>query len=263
MHLYSQALTTSLALSLTRLHLNNCGSHTSGPMMKIPSSCPHLVHVRCTGPLDAREILGIDRDKATRMTGRTGRTRWIGRQYEEQPLPESIHPPEWACKNLQILEIAIRGLQYTGWQRAVLLQLAKLRQLRVLDVDDYTDILRVRSQDGVAFSLMRGLGILSSLTLLERLGFYSLHQEMTKQDIEWMIKTWPRLSSVCGWVHHSDSERIELEKIFKRHGIAVERLRASFKPSNSRWKMDLDVQAQLMPLCSNLDLHSKRDHSSS
>jgi len=130
MHLYSQALITSLASSLTRLHLNNCGFHTSEPMMKILSSCPHLVHVHCEGLLDAREILGVN---CAKVTG------WKGWQYENQPLPESIHPPEWACKNLQILEIRICGLKHKAqeWQRAVLKQLAKLKQLRVLDVGDY------------------------------------------------------------------------------------------------------------------------------
>jgi hypothetical protein len=78
------------------------------------------------------------------------------------------------------------------------------------------------SQDGLDFRLTRGLGNLSSLTLLERLGFCALQQDITKQDIEWMIKAWPRLSSVCGLALHSDSEQIEMKKILKRHGIAVE-----------------------------------------
>jgi len=212
MHLYSQALITSLALSLTRLHLNNCCSRSSRPMMKILSSCPHLVHVHCAGLLHAQDILGIDN-----IT-----TGWL---YQDQL--EWIHPPEWACKNLQVLEIGICGLQFRTqeWQRVVLKQLAKLEQLRVLDVADYTDTLNIRSQDGLDLSLTTGLDILSSLTRLERLGFHSLRQEMTKHDVEWMIKVWPRLSSVCGWVHPSASERIELEKIFKRHGIAVDHLK--------------------------------------
>jgi len=145
--------------------------------------------------------------------------------YQDQPLPELIHQLEWACKNLQILEIGLCGLQFRTqeWQRAVLKQLAKLEQLRVLDVADYTDTLNIRSQDGLDLSLTTGLDILSSLTRLERLGFHSLRQEMTKHDVEWMIKVWPRLSSVCGWVHHSASERIELD--IQRHGITVDHLK--------------------------------------
>ncbi|KAK3813381.1 MAG: hypothetical protein J3Q66DRAFT_348168, partial [Benniella sp.] len=212
MHLYSQALTSGLASGLTRLCLNNCGSRTSRPMMKILLSCPHLVHVHCAGLLHAQDILGIDHSKTPG---------WL---LEDQL--ELIHPPEWVCKNLQILEIGICGLQFRAqeWQQAVLKQLAKLEHLRVLDVADHTDMLKIRSQDGLDFRLTTGLDVLSSLTRLERLGFHSLRQEMTKQDVKWMIKAWPRLSSVCGWVHHSVSERIKLEKIFKRHSIAVDHL---------------------------------------
>ncbi|KAK3813380.1 MAG: hypothetical protein J3Q66DRAFT_46251 [Benniella sp.] len=159
--LYGQTLINSLASSLTRLHLNNCGSRTSGPLIKILSSCPHLVHVYCVEPLDARDILGVDHDKTT------GKPDW------DQPLPESIHPLEWACKNLQILEINICGLQFKTqeWQREVLRQLAKLKQLRVLDTDDHTGAVQAKCQDGLDFRLTSGLDILSSLTLLERLSF--------------------------------------------------------------------------------------------
>jgi len=122
------------------------------------------------------------------------------------------------------LEIGICGLRNKAleWQRAILKQLAKLAQLRVLNVQaEYAMSLGEGSVDGLDFRLTAGLDILSSLTMLEALRFGDLWQEMSEQDIEWMVKTWPRFSYIQGWVHHSPS-RVELKRLLKRHGVVVE-----------------------------------------
>ncbi|KAK3822668.1 MAG: hypothetical protein J3Q66DRAFT_329885 [Benniella sp.] len=222
--LSSKKLIRGLASTLTRLHIDDTAIG-SVAMMKILSSCPHLIHVTSAGPLDVRDILGVKSTKPEDDEDAHGisSSKWTWknavRPHKTQPLPKSIRPPEWACKNLQTLEIGICGLRdkASGWQREVLRQLAKLKQLRVLDVyAHYAFSLRQGSRDGLDFRLVRGLDILGSLKMLETLRFDRLWQEMTRQDIDWMVRAWPRFSSIQGWVHHEQSERVKLKKLFKR-----------------------------------------------
>jgi len=220
-----QALVSNLASTITHLRLEKCQFSSNVSTMKIISSCPHLMHFHCAAPLNAREILGIQNDTSEPLDyPHASRAQQSYQPSRNQPLAKSIHPPEWACKNLQTLEVGICGL-FNGtprWQQEVLKQLAKLTQLRVLDVKTGSvPTLGEGSLDGVDFRLEAGLDILSSLTMLETLRFGAIWQEMGEQEIEWIIKAWPRLSSIHGWVHHSQSRRIELKTLFKRHGIAV------------------------------------------
>ena len=226
--LSSQALIKGLASTLTRLYIGGTATR-SGVMMEILSSCPHLVHVISAGPLDVRDILGVKstkpEDDEEDWTAFSNSKRNAIGPPKKQPLPKSIRPPEWACKNLQTLEIGIHGLRdkASGWQRGVLRQLAKLKQLRVLDVQaPYAETLHEGSRDGLDFSLAGGLDILGSLKMLETLRFGKLWQEMTRQDIDWIVRAWPRFSYIQGWVHHEQSQRVRLKKLFKRHGITVE-----------------------------------------
>jgi hypothetical protein len=230
-NLPAQALIDSLASTLTRLSFDRCSSITSVAMMKILSSCPHLVHVYCKGPLDAREILGVQRDKSEKeefysemLTGYSGSRSNTRRLPKRQSLPVPLHPPEWVCRNLQTLSIGISGLARRGpeWQQGVLRQLAKLTQLRVLDVGAISYIHGIGSRDGLDFRLAAGLDILSSLTMLERLCFGRLWQEIGEQEIDWMVKAWPRFSTIDGWMHHSPSRRLELQKVFKQHGVTAQ-----------------------------------------
>ncbi|KAK3822667.1 MAG: hypothetical protein J3Q66DRAFT_329883 [Benniella sp.] len=228
--LSSKTLIRSLASTLTRLHIRDHATK-SVVMMEILSSCPHLVHVTSAGPLDVRDILGVkstkpedDEDEDWTTSSKSKRKNAVG-PPKKQPLPKSIRPPEWACKNLQTLEIGICGLRdkASGWQREVLRQLAKLKQLRVLDVEGpYAETLDEGSRDGLDFRLAGGLDILGNLKMLETLRFGRVWQEMTRQDIDWMARAWPRFSSIQGWVHHEQSQRVKLKKLFKRHGITVE-----------------------------------------
>ncbi|KAF9364727.1 hypothetical protein BGX34_000621 [Mortierella sp. NVP85] len=227
--LSGQALIKGLASTLTRLHISDTATK-SAVMMKILVSCPHLIHVTSAGPLDVRDILGVkstkpdDEDEDRTTLSKSKRKNAVG-PSKKQPLPKSFRPLEWACKNLQTLEIGICGLENkaSGWQREVLGQLAKLKQLRVLDVcTTYASSLSEGSRDGLDFRLARGLDILGSLKMLETLRFDRLWQEMTIQDIDWMVRAWSRFSYIQGWVHHEQSQRVRLKKLFKRHGITVE-----------------------------------------
>ena len=215
-----EALIKGLASTLTRLRIDNGGPNTGPVLMKILSSCPNLVYVECSTTLDVGDILGVQSVKSA-MTGPPG----ISKKKMAQlvPLPKSIHLPEWACKNLETLRIDIGGLRdkEPEWQRAVLKQLAKLKQLRVLGRGTVSHS-GVGSRDGLDLRLEAGLEILSSLTKLERLRYGPLWQEMSERDIKWMVKAWPRFSYLFGWVHHSLDRRIELKKLLNRHGVTVE-----------------------------------------
>ena len=69
-----------------------------------------------------------------------------------------------------------------------------------LDVYYTSDAFSVRegSRDGLDFRLAGGLDLLGSLKMLEALLFGDLWQEMSEQDVEWMMKTWSQFSYIQG-----------------------------------------------------------------
>ncbi|KAG0244137.1 hypothetical protein B0O80DRAFT_531524 [Mortierella sp. GBAus27b] len=226
--LSTEALIKGLASTLTRLDLHACGD--SAPMIKILTSCPHLTYVKTQGVLDIRDLLGIKRPKTekeepweTEEDRERHRQRLMTPPSKLQPLPKTIRPPEWVCKNLRTLEIGIWGLvdKAPEWQRAVLNQIAKMKQLRVLNVGRTSFRFTRLSRDGLDLRLSKGLDILGSLTMLESLEFGDLWQEMSEQDVKWMFKAWPRFSHIRGWVHHTKDRRLELEKLFQERDISV------------------------------------------
>ncbi|KAK3822669.1 MAG: hypothetical protein J3Q66DRAFT_329887 [Benniella sp.] len=216
----AQALIKGLASTLTRLRIDNAPPSISPALMKILSSCPHLLHVNCyRGRLDVRDILGI---KSGQEEGSTAKTAGTMFSANAQPLPTSIHPPEWACKNLQTLVVDICGLQGKApeWHRAVLTQLAKLTRLRVLGVGRFSSE-NEKTRDGLDLRLLAVVRAPSRFPMLEELRFGSVWQEMEGCYIRWMIEAWPKLSYIEGWVHHLRVERYNLIDLLNKHGVTV------------------------------------------
>ncbi|KAF9364726.1 hypothetical protein BGX34_000620 [Mortierella sp. NVP85] len=215
-----QALIKGLASTLTRLRIDNAPPNISPTLMRIFSSCPHLLHVNCYGGrLDVRDILGI---KSGKDKGSTAKTRGTMFSANGQPLPTSIHPPKWACKNLQTLDVDICGLQgkEPEWHLAVLTQLAKLTRLRVLGVGRFSSE-NEKIRDGLDLRYLVKVQTPSSFTMLEELRFGSVWQEMERRYIKWLTEAWPRLSYIDGWVHHLRVERYDLIDLFNKHGVTV------------------------------------------
>ncbi|KAG0365834.1 hypothetical protein BGZ54_006167 [Gamsiella multidivaricata] len=205
-HRAFQALVRHFAY-LTIVDVNQCPGLTSAMCQTILVSCTEL-RIFSADTLHARDILGLTVE---------------GDKINEGEL---VHEPQaWVCTKLQQLTLYICGLEGkpADWQRLILRQLAKLTRLTFLSIvpEDGNWNGTEDSRDGLDLRIEAGLGILSSLKLLDSIEFTGLWQQMEEQDLRWMLDAWPRLRDVGGKVHHSEERRLELEKIFEERPVVV------------------------------------------
>ncbi|KAG0300957.1 hypothetical protein BGZ98_008732 [Dissophora globulifera] len=113
---------------------------------------------------------------------------------------------------------------------AVYAQLAKMRALQVLDMtssDASTGVTNWYHNRAMPLSLSSGLCQLSDMTELKYVGFQG-HQNMTRLEIDWMIKHWTRLETLEGGKMTTNGSRFMnganywdagLARLLNRHGI--------------------------------------------
>ncbi|KAF9343183.1 hypothetical protein BGX26_006124 [Mortierella sp. AD094] len=192
--------------ALTCIDLRYCSTLASAMSQQIMTSCPQLKEFRGF-TLEARDILGITED--SEPTGQATK----------------FDPQDWICLGLRIFSIFICGLddKPPEWQRGVLQQLARLENLRSLDISDDNANGEVR-EGGLDLRLDAGLDILKSLKRLEIFDFSGLTPLM-EAEIYWMLIAWPKLRKVNGGLHsdfaRGGSRREELEKILKDKSIIL------------------------------------------
>ncbi|KAF9170552.1 hypothetical protein BGX21_009027 [Mortierella sp. AD011] len=148
--------------------------------------------------LNARDILGLD-DIDTEDSESEG-------EEEEEGKDEDR---DWVCTKLTSFEIFICGLKDKpwSWHRGVFKQISRLECLKELDVGPCSGI-RKKAQysvfrnmtilDGLDMRLEAGLDRLSSLKQLMKLLFCHADQELDKEDIQWMVTSWPNLRAIYG-----------------------------------------------------------------
>ncbi|KAG0271669.1 hypothetical protein BGZ95_000491 [Linnemannia exigua] len=211
-----QAMTRHF-VHLTRLDIRRCAGVTSPMAQQILTSCPRLVFF-CGDALHARDIVGFlpPPESQTQDGAETGTGAGAG--TEATPL----NPQDWVCTELAWLTLYICGLENAPptWLPIVLHQLSRLTCLDFLTISP-TGPEFDGTKDGLPLSLSSGLGTLSTLTNLERFCFHGLSQEMKEQDVEWMVKAWPKLVRVEGVVHPEREQRMVLEPVLRREGIEV------------------------------------------
>ncbi|KAF9094164.1 hypothetical protein BGX27_001509 [Mortierella sp. AM989] len=198
---------------LTQLDIRRCQHSTSAMSQGIMTSCPNLTYF-CASFLDARDILGIVE---------------VIQSAEETAQPTDMamtttvaHSQDWVCLNLRSLTLFLCGLEGkpSEWQHQVLRQLGRLEKLDFLTIGPY-DFHMDGTRDGIDLRLEAGLGILGNLKLLERFCFDGLHQEMSENDLLWMLEAWPELMRVEGKVHYLLNRRLELQTILTDAFIAM------------------------------------------
>ncbi|KAG0330244.1 hypothetical protein BGZ99_007106 [Dissophora globulifera] len=113
---------------------------------------------------------------------------------------------------------------------AVYAQLAKMRALQILDMtssDASTGVTNWYHNRAMPLSLSSGLCQLSDMTELKYVGFQG-HQNMTRLEIDWMIKHWTRLETLEGGKMTTNGSRFMnganywdagLARMLNRHGI--------------------------------------------
>ncbi|KAF9993801.1 hypothetical protein BGZ79_001484 [Entomortierella chlamydospora] len=193
--------------TLTCIDLRHCPTLTSNLSQEIMTSCPRLKEFRGF-ILEARDILGIR--EGSELTGQTT-------GYDSQ---------DWVCLDLEIFSIFICGLddKPPEWQRRVLQKLARLENLRNLDISRHYENWEAK-EDGLNLRLDAGLDILKSLKRLEIFDFSGLCPPMEEAEIHWVLNAWPMLRRVNGDLHSDfilrGSRRGELDKILKEKSIIL------------------------------------------
>lgn len=199
---------------LTRLDFRRCPGVTSPMVQQMLTTCRRLVYF-CADALHARDIVGLQLQQPQNVM--------VGGTEATQPLQEQqLQPQEWVCTDLTWLTLYICGLENAPptWLPIVLTQLARLTSLYSLTITLTSPGLD-GTKDGLPLSLTSGLSTLSSLVNLQFFCFNDLAQEMTEEDVQWMVNSWPRLRLVEGVVHPERERRMALEPIMRRKGIEV------------------------------------------
>ncbi|KAF8958062.1 hypothetical protein BGZ46_002061 [Entomortierella lignicola] len=195
--------------SLTKLDLLSCPKATSRMVHDILVYCPQMIILK-VGFLDAHHILGTTKDfKVENGSG----------------LESALYPINWVCLNLQEFVVVIRGLEDRSpeWHRHIFHQLGRLKKLKSLAVGPTTAWSASRL-DGLDFRLESGLKNLGGLTQLKKIEFNRLKQQMSEQDIRWMIQSWPLLELISGRLHFQRRQRQALEDIIDDEERYIDRI---------------------------------------
>ncbi|KAF8935566.1 hypothetical protein BGZ58_004934 [Dissophora ornata] len=106
-------------------------------------------------------------------------------------------------------------------QRLVFERLATLTRLRVLNLIPSSSYRNPYLYRTLQLQLDAGLGALSTLARLEFFGFKSNHQKMGPEEIQWIIKTWPRLRKFRGQFSTDPEYFYSAKKLMNTHHILV------------------------------------------
>lgn len=128
----------------------------------------------------------------------------------------------WACeRSLKVLEVCfeISPWKTEAGQEALLERLSRLSNLERLDLCDRETLDNVLTLD---FRLEKGLERLGALRRLEELKINRTIQELTNQDVEWIIKHWRNLKRLEGVLNTmSMAETRSLAAKLRRAGVEV------------------------------------------
>ncbi|KAF9355915.1 hypothetical protein BGX26_005962 [Mortierella sp. AD094] len=138
----------------------------------------------------------------------------------------------WVCRGMRYLDLHFTGFTNDPehdverqWQ--VFAQLARLENLVYLSIGGKSARMPPVSRSsrfgsgGLDLRLCSGLGQLCTLKKLRMLRFTGLEQQMTEQDIMWMIENLPELRVVQGKLHSNQVEQEKLERLLENNKISA------------------------------------------
>ncbi|KAG0204558.1 hypothetical protein BGX33_008408 [Mortierella sp. NVP41] len=143
----------------------------------------------------------------------------------------------WVCTGLRRLSVFIdleeswSSVEETERrQRLVLDRIGGLKRLEFLNVGRRG--FGEAGPNALVFSLRRGLEALKDLDRLQSVALESCIQEMERDDVEWMVKTWTRLSHIQSNICSDMARRAELTAYLESHRVHVE----DWQPSGFFWR---------------------------
>jgi len=223
--------------TLTHLDLFQCLGLESWMVVEILNECPLLES------FDGRRVLVQDIMHAQNARKRK---RYQDSRKNNADSFDDDGDDGWACKGIRYLEVHIAGFAGDGskqdmeMQWEIFGQLAKLERLVYLSIggrsSSYGNLQRLLApssgssisgnmgrgdEGGLEMSLRAGLGRLATLRHLRMLRFTGLEQQMTQEDVEWMITNLPELKVIQGMLHSDLGEHEKLEQILDRGGVTL------------------------------------------
>ncbi|KAG0004122.1 hypothetical protein BGZ79_010247 [Entomortierella chlamydospora] len=225
-------MTPAVVNSLTQLHSRtiteiywtwNCTCISEDFVQKVLSSFPMLIKGHFQSISAQKFVDGGDS--------------WVCfNSLEELKIQIKMYPQFYAPPRSDMTD---QEKQEMSW--AVFKQLAKFRNLRILDITNP----RVCSSPTPQFTTSMGLPLLSSLTDLEVLRLEG-EQDLAPQDVTWMIENWKSLRIVDAMKLAQNRTRFKeknywnyaLADLFNKHGIKTPRSAFAYRKAGKRFSCD-------------------------
>ncbi|KAF9357499.1 hypothetical protein BGX26_003630 [Mortierella sp. AD094] len=137
----------------------------------------------------------------------------------------------WICLELEQLHIHVvkRPEDPTEWERDVYGRLSRLTRLKHFDMSvgsrGFLTDGSPASELSLDLSLASGLGSLASLREMETFHFEGTIQEMGRDEIQWMMDHWKKLTKVGGWFSKDRGQHQELATLLDERGIKCDMIR--------------------------------------
>ncbi|KAF9365954.1 hypothetical protein BGX34_007313 [Mortierella sp. NVP85] len=223
--------------TLTHLDLFQCLGLESWMVVEILNECPLLES------FDGRRVFVQDIMHAQNARKRK---RYQDSRKNNADSFDDDGDDGWVCKSIRYLEVHIAGFAGDGskqdmeMQWEIFGQLAKLERLVYLSIGGRSssqgNLQRLLAPScgssisgnmergdggGLEMNLRAGLGRLATLRHLRMLRFTGLEQQMTQEDVEWMITNLPELKVIQGRLHSDPGEQERLEQILDQGGVTL------------------------------------------
>ncbi|KAF8954183.1 hypothetical protein BGZ46_002995 [Entomortierella lignicola] len=139
---------------------------------------------------------------------------------------------DWVCHGLEELVVHIASpnscstttgsFSFVDMERIVFSRLSKLVKLKRLILTADAKF-AIESKRTVSLRLDAGLGLLTDLKELRDLGFHmDLNQNIGLEEAQWMVESWPKLSSLRGQLNQDPETRHQLRSIFGQKRIVLQ-----------------------------------------
>ncbi|KAF9353616.1 hypothetical protein BGX26_008621 [Mortierella sp. AD094] len=125
---------------------------------------------------------------------------------------------EWSLTNLSIcFELAPFPFAFAQ-QQDILRRISRLRYLENLDLSNYS---RYEIQGTLDLRLEKGLAQLGTLKRLKKFQFYDTSQQMSLEEVNWIIENWKSLQLVNGMLNEDYEETDRLREKMYAAGIVA------------------------------------------
>ncbi|KAF9358894.1 hypothetical protein BGX26_000679 [Mortierella sp. AD094] len=194
--------------SITTLNLSGCNYVSSSMIQSM------LCSMTALESLFVGTIRYMDIVNGSAWTSLNLRTLFIGIDMETPPSDENQD-------EILTQSGATRDANFEAHQRIVFERLSSLTRLNVLNIQPYQHYDYSNLRKTLDLRLASGLGALSSLRRLVNFSFKMTSQQMSMDEIRWIIKNWTSLRKIGGRFTGDPDRFYEMKRALNSNGILV------------------------------------------